>query len=122
MTETMVGQAIGVSQQQISKQERGISQVAVSQLKLLAELYGMTLVQILREMGLDDSSRSGFTEPEATPFVMEPSEAMIIDLGVLTDPLDRQHLLRHYSALKRRSAHSSLTPLDGPESSQGAAD
>lgn len=115
MTETMVGRAISVSQQQISKQERGISQVAVSQLKLLAGLYGTTLVEILTEMGLDDTRRHSFAEPEAALFAMESSEPMIIDLAALTDPSDRQHLLRHYNALKRRSARSSLTPLDGPD-------
>jgi transcriptional regulator with XRE-family HTH domain len=104
MTGTMVGRAIGVSQQQISKQEHGTSQVTVSQLRLFAELYGRTLDQIVREMELDNSSSNGFTESEAAPFLVESSEPMVIDLAVLTDPLDRRHLLRHYHALKRRSA------------------
>ena len=68
-TQIEVGQALGVSFQQIQKYENGVTSISLNRLEQLAEFLHCTMVDLLR--GLDPRSLAGFAEDGQAAYVGE---------------------------------------------------
>lgn len=110
LSERQVGVALGVSQQLISGQERGMKQVSLAQLLGLATLYQKTFAQFVEEMDLENRPLTHFAEAQQVGYhaetmdtgkVQNAADLPRIDLSDLIDPADRKAVIDLFERLKR---------------------
>lgn len=105
---------VGVSQQQISKYERGESSVPREVLKKVGELAGIRLEEfgqpefsVAAEPGGFEAARQASYTAESSPeaadgFDTWQDDEMFLDLRKLHDPTDRKNLSAQYMKMLRR--------------------
>lgn len=105
---------VGVSQQQISKYERGESSVPREVLKKVGELAGIRLEEFRQpefpaaaEPGGFEAARQASYTAENSPetadvFDTWQDDEMFLDLRKLHDPIDRKNLSAQYMKMLRR--------------------
>uniref|UniRef100_A0A9E7ZTS8 Helix-turn-helix transcriptional regulator n=1 Tax=Bosea sp. NBC_00436 TaxID=2969620 RepID=A0A9E7ZTS8_9HYPH len=105
----MLGQKVGVSQQQISEYENGADRISLEMLTQLGLIFGKAFDQYIAE-----KEAAGFSTPEAPPYMLDlpasaplrPNsnrvETMFLDLRKLRNPADRKSLQSQYMTMLRK--------------------
>lgn len=100
-----VASALGVSQQQVNKQEKGTARLSLDQLRRLGAFYGRTLVRLIREIELEKEGVGALSDGEAPTYDAGPAarsyhidsnrtqEPFLIDIAKIRDPAGRRSVL-----------------------------
>ncbi|NNM74402.1 helix-turn-helix domain-containing protein [Enterovirga aerilata] len=99
MSQEKLGDALGLTFQQVQKYEKGTNRISASRLQQIAQVLGVSIDFLYGEAGKTEAQASGFAEDGATGY----------DAELLTS--DSLKLLRAYREIKDRKVRRRLVEL-----------
>jgi transcriptional regulator with XRE-family HTH domain len=91
LTQEGLASALGVSYQQVQKYEKGTSRVSGGRLQQAAALLGVSLQELVGDLGVPGFAESGGPNYEAGG---SDAAELVRHFGTIKDPEDREMLLR----------------------------
>jgi transcriptional regulator with XRE-family HTH domain len=93
LSQTALGEKIGVSFQQIQKYERGINRIGVGRLKRIAAVFETSLTTLLGE---DDKSGAGAIDSQLSEVLARPYAMRMVWAFDALDDANQRHALVHF--------------------------